>query len=70
MIEPLARRQPIEELGRNLVICLPAEMVDRLAGYAEAGIDELILSSNFGQPANDTVEMMVRFATDVMPYLG
>jgi flavin-dependent trigonelline monooxygenase, oxygenase component len=70
MIEPLARRQPIEELGRNLVICPPAEMVDRLAGYAEAGIDELILSSNFGQPAADTIEMMHRFATEVMPHLS
>lgn len=70
MIEPLPRRQPIEELGRNLVICPPAEMVERLAGYAEAGIDELILSSNFGQPAAETIEMMHRFATEVMPHLS
>jgi alkanesulfonate monooxygenase SsuD/methylene tetrahydromethanopterin reductase-like flavin-dependent oxidoreductase (luciferase family) len=69
MIEPLPRRQSIAELGENLVICPPAEMVDRLRGYVEAGIDELILSSNFGQPAAETIEMMERFAEEVMPHL-
>lgn len=69
MIEPLPRRQTIAELGENLVICPPAEMVERLRGYAEAGIDELILSSNFGQPPEETVEMMERFAAEVMPHL-
>jgi alkanesulfonate monooxygenase SsuD/methylene tetrahydromethanopterin reductase-like flavin-dependent oxidoreductase (luciferase family) len=70
MIEPLPRMQTIEELGENLVICPPAEMVERLAGYAEAGIDELILSSNFGQPVAETVEMMERFSAEVMPHLS
>jgi alkanesulfonate monooxygenase SsuD/methylene tetrahydromethanopterin reductase-like flavin-dependent oxidoreductase (luciferase family) len=69
MIEPLPRSQTVEELGENLVICPPAEMVERLRGYAEAGIDELILSSNFGQPVEDTVAMMERFAAEVMPHL-
>jgi alkanesulfonate monooxygenase SsuD/methylene tetrahydromethanopterin reductase-like flavin-dependent oxidoreductase (luciferase family) len=69
MIEPLPRRQTLEELGENLVICPPAEMVERLRGYAEVGIDELILSSNFGQPVEETVEMMERFAAEVMPHL-
>jgi alkanesulfonate monooxygenase SsuD/methylene tetrahydromethanopterin reductase-like flavin-dependent oxidoreductase (luciferase family) len=69
MIEPLARKQTIEELGENLVICPPAEMVERLAGYAEVGIDELITSSNFGQPVEETVEMMQRFSEEVMPHL-
>jgi alkanesulfonate monooxygenase SsuD/methylene tetrahydromethanopterin reductase-like flavin-dependent oxidoreductase (luciferase family) len=69
MIEPLPRRQTLDELGENLVICPPAEMVERLHGYAEAGIDELILSSNFGQPVEETVEMMERFAAEVMPHL-
>ena len=70
MIEPLPRAQSIEELGQNLVICPPAEMVERLSGYAEAGVDELILSSNFGQPVAETVEMMHRFAAEVMPHLA
>jgi len=69
MIEPLPRTQTIQELGENLVICPPAEMVERLAGYAGAGIDELILSSNFGQPVQETIEMMERFAAEVMPQL-
>jgi alkanesulfonate monooxygenase SsuD/methylene tetrahydromethanopterin reductase-like flavin-dependent oxidoreductase (luciferase family) len=69
MSEPLPRRQTLEELGENLVICPPAEMVERLRGYAEAGIDELILSSNFGQPVEETIEMMERFAAEVMPQL-
>ena len=69
MIDPLPRRQTLEELGENLVICPPAEMVQRLRGYAEAGIDELILSSNCGQPVEETIEMMERFAAEVMPQL-
>jgi flavin-dependent trigonelline monooxygenase, oxygenase component len=69
MIEPLPRTQTIDELRENLVICPPAEMVERLAGYADAGIDELILSSNFGQPVDETIEMMERFAAEVMPHL-
>jgi flavin-dependent trigonelline monooxygenase, oxygenase component len=69
MIEPLPRAQSLADLGQNLVICPPAEMIERLAGYAEAGIDELILSSNFGQPAAETIEMMHRFAAEVMPYI-
>jgi alkanesulfonate monooxygenase SsuD/methylene tetrahydromethanopterin reductase-like flavin-dependent oxidoreductase (luciferase family) len=70
MIEPLPRKQSIEELGENLVICPPSEMIERLAGYAETGIDELILSSNFGQPVGETLEMMQRFSEEVMPHLG
>ncbi len=69
MIEPLPRRQSVAELGENLVICPPGEMVERLRGYAEAGVDELILSSNFGQPVEETLEMMERFAAEVMPHL-
>jgi flavin-dependent trigonelline monooxygenase, oxygenase component len=69
MIDPLPRTQTVEELGENLVICPPAAMVERLRGYAEAGIDELILSSNFGQPVEETLEMMERFAAEVMPHL-
>ena len=29
----------------------------------------LLLSSNFGQPVEETVEMMHRFADEVMPHL-
>ena len=67
-IEPLPYRQTIEELDANLVICPPAEMIDRLAPYHEVGIDEFILSSNLGQPQEEHVEAMERFAAQVMPH--
>ena len=66
-IEPLPYRQTLEELDANLIICPPAEMIDRLAPYHEAGIDEFILSSNLGQPQEEHVEAMERFAAQVMP---
>jgi alkanesulfonate monooxygenase SsuD/methylene tetrahydromethanopterin reductase-like flavin-dependent oxidoreductase (luciferase family) len=69
VIRPLPREQTPEELGANLLICERDELVERLAAYAELGIDELILSSNFGQPVEETVEMMERFAAEVMPHL-
>ena len=43
-------------------------MVDRLAPYHEAGVDEFILSSNLGQPQAEHTEAMERFAAQVMPY--
>lgn len=68
-IRPLPREQSIEELGRSLIICEAAEMIDRLSAYAEAGIDEVIMTSNFGQSQADTLDMMERFSKDVMPHL-
>ncbi|MEC8815465.1 MAG: LLM class flavin-dependent oxidoreductase [Actinomycetota bacterium] len=68
-VQALPRAQSIEELEKNLVICQAEEMVDRLAEYAEAGIDEVILSSNLGQPQVEHLEAMERFATDVLPHL-
>jgi len=67
-IAPLPRAQTIDELAQNLIICPPAEMVDRLAEYAEAGIDEVILSSNLAQPQEEHIEGMERFAAEVMPH--
>lgn len=69
-IRPLPRRQSIDELGQSLIICEAAEMLDRLSAYAEAGIDEVIMSSNFGQPQADTLDMMERFAEEIMPRLA
>tara|TARA_Y100001947_G_scaffold104608_1_gene89424 strand:+ start:58 stop:567 length:510 start_codon:yes stop_codon:yes gene_type:complete len=68
-VQALPRTQSIEELEQNLVICQAEEMVDRLAEYAEAGIDEVILSSNLGQPQPEHLEAMERFAADVLPHL-
>ena len=44
--------------------------LDRLAVYAELGIDELIMTSNFGQAQGETLDMMARFAADVVPHLA
>ena len=59
-IEPLPFHQTIEELAANLIICPPAEMIDRLAPCHEAGIDESILSSNLGQPQGERIEAISR----------
>ena len=69
-IEPLPCGQTIEELDAILVICPPAEMVDRLIPCHEAGIDEFILISNLGQPPAEHVEAMERFAAQVMPHFA
>ena len=68
-IEPLPRAQTIAELEENLIICQAEEMVERLAEYAKAGVDEMILSSNLGQPQGEHLEAMERFATGVLPHL-
>lgn len=69
MIDPLPRQQTLEELAENAVICPASEMVDRFGEYAELGIDEVIMSCNFGQPQEETLEMMQRLAEEVMPHL-
>ena len=67
IIKPLPRQQSMEDFRANILICGQAEMIDRLSAYAELGIDEIIVSSNFGQPQGDVLEMMNRLASDVMP---
>lgn len=69
IIRPLPRKQTLEELGQNILICTRDEMIDRLSHYAELGIDEVIVTSNFGQPQAATLDMMSRFAAEVMPHL-
>jgi flavin-dependent trigonelline monooxygenase, oxygenase component len=66
---PLPRSQTAEELGENLLFCQKDEMIDRLAHYAELGIDEVIVTSIFGQPQDETLEMMSRLSTEVLPHL-
>ncbi len=67
MIRPLPRTQTIAELGKNILICQKDEMIDRLAAYAEIGIDDVIVTSVFGQPQEDTIEMMSRLSSEVFP---
>ena len=68
IVRPLPRAQTQDELAANIVICERDEMVDRLSEYAELGIDDVIVTSNFGQTQAETLAMMDRFATEVMPH--
>ncbi len=67
-IEPLPRKQSLAELKDNLLICTLNEMIDKLSIYAESGVDEVILSSSFGQSHNDLVHSMQRIGENVIPY--
>ena len=68
LIEPLPRKQSLEELTENLLICPPSEMIDKLSIYAEAGVDEIIISAGFGQTQEEVLESMHRINEKVMPY--
>ena len=67
-IEPLPRKQTLEELTENLLICPTNEMIDKLSVYAEAGVDEIIISAGFGQSQNEMIESMHRISEEVIPY--
>ena len=67
MIKPLPRKQTINELAQSLLICTPQEMIDKLAPYAEAGVDRVILNVNFGASQSETLDCIQHFAEDVMP---
>ena len=68
IIRPLPRAQTVEELAGNLLLCGRDEMIDRLSVYSDLGIDEVISTSNFGQDEQMTLDMMSRFAEEVMPH--
>ena len=44
------------------------EMIDKLSIYAEAGVDEIIISSSFGQNQKDLIESMYRISEEIIPY--
>ena len=67
-IEPLPRKQTLEELTENLLICPTNEMIDKLSVYAETGVDEIIISSGFGQSQTEMIESMHRISEEVIPY--
>ena len=68
LIEPLPRKQSLDELTDNLLICPTNEMIDKLSLYAEAGVDEIIISAGFGQSQQETIESMHRISEEVIPY--
>ena len=67
MIRPLPRGQTVEELAENLLVCTAAEMVDKLAPYAELGIDRMVLNINFGVDQSETLDCIQNFSEEVMP---
>ena len=67
MIKPLPCKTPIEELGQSLLIGNTQEMIDKLAPYAELGIDRVILNPNFGLDQSETMDTITAFAEEVMP---
>ena len=43
-------------------------MIEKLRSYAEAGVDEIIISSSFGQNQDDLIESMHRISEKVIPF--
>lgn len=68
MITPMPSRTPIDELGESLLIGTAQEVVDKLAPYAELGIDRVIINPNFGLDASETCDAIQAFAEEVMPH--
>lgn len=68
MIEPLPRKMTVEQTAQNLTICTPGEMIDKLAPYAEAGVDRFIMNINFGVEQAEVLESIQCFAEEVMPH--
>ena len=67
MIKPLPRDMTLEQTEENLNICTPAEMIDKLGPYAEAGVDRFIMNVNFGMSQAETLDCIQCFAEEVMP---
>ena len=67
-IAALPREQSIEDLEKNLLICTKDEFIDQLSVYAEAGVDEIILSQNLGGSNQETLDNMQAIAEQVMPH--
>ena len=70
MIKPLPRKMTLEQTAANLTICTPSEMIDKLAPYAEAGVDRFIMNLNFGVEQAEVLESIQCFAEEVMPHFA
>ncbi len=70
MIKAMPRKMTIRETAENLIICPPAEMIDKLSLYAEAGVDRFILNINFGAGQNETLDSIQHFGEDILPHFS
>ena len=68
MIKPIPRKMTLEQTAENLTICTPAEMIDKLAPYAEAGVDRFIMNINFGVEQSEVLDSIQCFAEEAMPH--
>ena len=68
MIKPLPRKMTVQQTAENLTICTPSEMIDKIAPYAEAGVDRFIMNVNFGVEQAEVLESIQCFAEEVMPH--
>ena len=68
MIKPLPRIMTLEQTAENLIICTPSEMIDKLAPYAEAGVDRFIMNVNFGVEQSEVLDSIHCFAEEVIPH--
>lgn len=64
---PLPRKQTSEELAENVLIGSPQEIVDKLAPYAELGVDRFIVNFCFETEASEALESIQSFAEEVIP---
>jgi alkanesulfonate monooxygenase SsuD/methylene tetrahydromethanopterin reductase-like flavin-dependent oxidoreductase (luciferase family) len=67
-IRPLPLETTVDEMMRNLLIGTPAELVDKIAVHAEAGIHETTVNMNIGVSQAEVLASMQRFAEEVMPH--
>jgi alkanesulfonate monooxygenase SsuD/methylene tetrahydromethanopterin reductase-like flavin-dependent oxidoreductase (luciferase family) len=57
-----------EELLNNLPIGDPATVAEKVAAYAQLGVDQLSLYASIGQPHRSVLRSLELFATHVMPH--
>jgi alkanesulfonate monooxygenase SsuD/methylene tetrahydromethanopterin reductase-like flavin-dependent oxidoreductase (luciferase family) len=68
-IVPRSTGRTLADVEEALLICTANELVDKLGGYAELGLDELILNMSFGASHRDIMASMELLAVKVMPQL-
>jgi alkanesulfonate monooxygenase SsuD/methylene tetrahydromethanopterin reductase-like flavin-dependent oxidoreductase (luciferase family) len=67
-IVPVDVPETIDDIRRSLIIGSPQECIDKLAHYAELGIDDVQINMNFGAAHRDVMGSLERFATSVQPH--
>ena len=69
-IQRIPANQTREELADRLFVGTPEELIAKIQGYADAGIDEINLNVLLGVDHADNAESIERFANKVMPHFS